>query len=133
MSDKGHKPNCYDCKHRRGLTGDAHSRCAHPTNGEYSDPLTEIMGLFANVGRVAPLPNFAASPLNIKCNPTGWARGWFNWPVNYDPVWLESCSGFTRKEVAHESTMDSPSLRGEKQVPKREESGHNLATTTTSK
>jgi len=26
-----YKPNCYECKHRRPLAGNAHSKCMHPT------------------------------------------------------------------------------------------------------
>lgn len=32
-------------------------------------------------------------------NNTGIRRGWFKWPLNFDPVWLVSCDGFsTNKE-----------------------------------
>jgi hypothetical protein len=35
---------------------------------------------------------------NIKANVTGNAygksQGWFYWPTNFDPIWLESCDGF---------------------------------------
>ena len=25
-------------------------------------------------------------------------NGWFSWPWNFDPVWLETCTGFSGKE-----------------------------------
>lgn len=31
----------------------------------------------------------------VKGHPHGIRRGWFLWPVNFDPVWLLSCDGFT--------------------------------------
>ncbi len=32
----------------------------------------------------------------------GIRKGWFFWPVNFDPVWLESCDGFkAEKEAAN--------------------------------
>ena len=35
------KPNCYDCNHRGGIPGDAHSCCKHPKNDlGMDDPLT---------------------------------------------------------------------------------------------
>lgn len=34
--------------------------------------------------------------LAITANPHGVKNGWFSWPFNFDPVWLESCSGFER-------------------------------------
>lgn len=29
---------------------------------------------------------------------TGIRRGWFWWPWNFDPVWLEECNGFKEKD-----------------------------------
>jgi hypothetical protein len=31
----------------------------------------------------------------VKGNNYGVKMGWFFWPVNYDPVWLISCNGFS--------------------------------------
>lgn len=73
--EKKEKPDCYKCIHRRNLVGDVHSKCIHPSISERT---------FEN-------------PLNIKGNPHGIQKGWFNWPVNFDPVWLESCDGFYPK------------------------------------
>jgi hypothetical protein len=37
---------------------------------------------------------------NWKVNVTGdqWGidHGWFNWPFNFDPIWLVSCDGFEK-------------------------------------
>lgn len=95
------KPNCYDCKYRGGLPGDAHSCCKHPAFASDKDnPLGEIMAIFAGVGRVAPVKGKSDNPnIKVKGNPHGISHGWFNHPWNFDPVWLEECSGFeTRKE-----------------------------------
>jgi len=34
--------------------------------------------------------------LNIKGNSHGIASGWFNFPYNFDPVWLENCDGYEK-------------------------------------
>lgn len=60
------KPNCYDCKHRREIPGDAHSSCA----------------------------NFNAKATG---NDHGRRMGWFYWPFNFDPTWLQTCDGFEAK------------------------------------
>jgi len=92
-------PNCYDCKYRRNLPGDCHSKCAHPTvENENDDPLKNLMAIFASVGRVAPQISTAARDLGIKAKAHGVKNGWFNWPWNYDPIWLEACNGFEAKE-----------------------------------
>lgn len=32
---------------------------------------------------------------NVTGNSHGIRMGWFLWPVNFDPTWLESCDGFS--------------------------------------
>ncbi len=82
MKNKKEKPNCYKCKHRGGVSGDTHSCCNYPgtDTNEY--------------GGLIPIVN----KLNIKGNPHGVKHGWFYWPMNFDPVWLENCDGFEQKE-----------------------------------
>lgn len=67
------KPNCYECKWRENLSGDAHSCCQHPNDEK----------------------------CNVKANATGIKRGWFRWPWNFDPAWLVSCDGFEGKDKEH--------------------------------
>jgi len=71
------KPNCYECKYRGEVPGDAHSCCNHPA--------------------VKQNPFKASAALSIKGDHTGIRNGWFLWPFNFDPVWLKSCSGFDTK------------------------------------
>lgn len=61
------KPDCLECKYRQSIPGDAHSEC---TNTE---------------------------PHKVKGNPVGIRGGWFNYPYNYDLLWVISCDGFVRK------------------------------------
>lgn len=90
------KPNCYQCKHRGEVPGSAHSRCSHPANGKsLADPLANIMAIFASVGRVPPIQT---GGLAVRGNPDGIKKGWFNYPHNFDPVWLEECDGFEPRE-----------------------------------
>lgn len=89
------KPNCYNCKYRGELPGNAHSRCVHPSvKPAPTDELLAALG----VGMQTQSTLSAARELNVKGNATGIRRGWFIWPYNFDPVWLESCNGFTPKE-----------------------------------
>jgi len=34
---------------------------------------------------------------DVAGNPHGIKNGWFNWPFNFDPIWLEVCHGFKEK------------------------------------
>jgi len=92
------KPNCYDCKWRKGLPGSAHSACHHPAFAEaHGDPLNNILAMFAGVGRGTPIV-YETSGIVVRGSKHGIANMWFNHPYNYDPIWLEECSGFSQKE-----------------------------------
>lgn len=79
------KPDCYSCRYRGGVPGDAHSCCRYPGNK------TGMFEFFeeANVKN--------AEKLNIQAHRHGIVSGWFYWPVNFDPVWLLNCKGYEEK------------------------------------
>ena len=81
-------PNCYKCKHRRNIPGNCHSKCNHPEVKTDSNSFGTLIELLAG--------NFTEviKKLNIRGNPQGIRNGWFMWPANFDPAWLESCNGF---------------------------------------
>lgn len=96
------KPNCYDCIHRASLPFDAHSECKHPKIGEGDRTLT---GFALMAGKVSE----AMKRLNVSGNAMGIRKGWFYWPLNFDPTWLETCDGFESKEKKHENTSKTGS------------------------
>lgn len=84
------KPNCNKCVHRASIPGDEHSECKHPKASVFS---------WIYVMSLPELPDdLVIPPLNIKCNTHAIKKGWFNWPLNFDPNWLYSCDGFTENE-----------------------------------
>jgi hypothetical protein len=60
-----------------------------------------ILGLIAILGKRSGFTSIEPSPdaraLNVSGDPKALARGWFLWPVNFDPTWLRSCNGFERR------------------------------------
>jgi len=80
-------PNCRKCKHRRSIPGDAHSECKHPFIEE--SPLG-FLAAFIGVNDEGS----ARRKLNIQTNSHGVKMGWVNWPMNFDPVWIENCEGY---------------------------------------
>ena len=97
------KPNCYDCKHRGSVVGSAHSSCKHPEAQKKEDSMDELLSIFASVGRLDPQIDFAAAEsLGIRAKDAGIRNGWFNWPWNFDPVWLTACNGFEAKGEPNE-------------------------------
>jgi len=89
------KPNCYECRYRGTIPGDAHSRCLHPALGPQDDnPFGAMAALFGAAGQRT---GEVAITLNVAGATHGVRRGWFLWPVNFDPTWLLTCDGFTPK------------------------------------
>lgn len=81
-------PKCYLCKYRGDLVGDCHSKCNHPK------AFNEIMFFMSEFAGITPPKTDRERSLNIKGNFHGIKNGWFCWPVNFDPIWLENCNGF---------------------------------------
>jgi hypothetical protein len=80
------KPNCYKCKYRGGVPGSAHSSCRHPA----ASPIYLLVFTAGKGG-------FTSPTISIQGNTHGVRSGWFFWPLNFDPVWLEQCTGFEEK------------------------------------
>jgi len=93
---KERKVNCYECKYGEPIPGSAHLRCRHPANIEILDnPLTQMLGILASTGRSPAM--VVETKLRIKYNSYGVRMGWFNWPLNFDPIWLKDCDGYNPK------------------------------------
>ncbi len=91
------KFDCLTCNHSRNVAGSAHIRCRHPSLEKVNDnPMLNMMAIFASVGRVSPM-TASTKELNIQGDPHGIKMGWFNFPWNFDPVWLENCDGHEGK------------------------------------
>ena len=84
---------CYECEYRGGCAGSAHSCCEHPSIIKSS--LGELFGLLGSVGRCPTI--IPANTLDIRGDAHGIKMGWFCWPYNFDPTWLENCNGFEKK------------------------------------
>lgn len=99
------KRKCYDCIHRAEVPGSGHSCCRHPATMNPIDqhPLCKLVGVMGRRSGMTSLPSRAARELQIKGDEHGIRHGWFIWPVNFDPTWLEHCDGFTAKAVVAEA------------------------------
>lgn len=93
--DTPDKPNCYVCVHRGTVPGSVHSSCQHPLTADVHE--TDLAKLVREMGRrsgIAGIQSPAAKALEIVGADQGVRSGWFIWPVNFDPTWLEHCTGF---------------------------------------
>jgi hypothetical protein len=86
-------PICYQCKWRRDIPGDAHSSCHHPAfENVWDNSFAQIVAI---LGKRAGVVAAETRDIYVRGHPHGVARGWFNHPMNFDPVWLQECTGFT--------------------------------------
>ena len=81
------KPNCHECEYQGKAIGSVHSTCKYPGTS------TGMLDFFV------PQNLALRQKLKIVGNPHGVRNGWFMWPVNFDPVWLENCDGFKSKNL----------------------------------
>lgn len=98
---------CYTCAHRRELIYSTHSECAHPDRYREaphfisrvmnSGVASESAGKEADRLGPSKAQTGVHAKLNIEAVPYAVRCGWFAWPVNFDPVWLLNCDGFTPK------------------------------------
>lgn len=80
-------PNCYQCVNRQPLAGSCHSSC-----GALGDRGILFTPIF-----FAGKSEFRAGEIHIKASTHGVRSGWFFWPLNFDPVWLQECSLYKPK------------------------------------
>jgi hypothetical protein len=82
--------NCDECRHRSFVPGSAHYTCSVFTNPKQL-LLNAVVFLSTGV-------NPAATALGLTISPHGTEKGWANFPLDYDPVWLEGeCKGFSER------------------------------------
>ncbi len=87
-------PDCYKCRYRQPVPGDTHSSCYHPVFEKiHNNPMLSIMGLLASAQKESI--QIKSKNLTVQGNPIGIRGGWFNHPINFDPIWLLKCNGFS--------------------------------------
>jgi len=90
-------PSCKTrrCVHQRGIPGDCHIECAYPI---IKDNITELFSDVFRIldGRGGPrcTLNSIMKQMGVRGDETGIKNGWFNWPFNFDPMWLICCAKF---------------------------------------
>ena len=89
---KKQKPDCYKCKWRKDCVGSAHSQCIHPKNEAVINESVLKMVMFLTHFKGASM--ILKGGVKVRGNQHGINNGWFMYPFNFDPVWLEECDGF---------------------------------------
>ena len=88
------KNDCYECPHRREISGSAHIACN-------IGMITAIRFIRAHQEGNMPteFTNNETGDLMLQFDPHGLKMGWCTWPVNFDPVWVECYLPIEKKDV----------------------------------
>lgn len=97
--------DCINCKHRGTVPGSHHSSC-NLIGGELATKTLmalrylkgERIHIRDSTGKETPL---------IEIDSHGVKNGWANWPIDFDPIWVSNCIGFTSKTTEHETNLSS--------------------------
>jgi len=86
---------CKECVYHEEIPGSAHIKCNHPEFKKlHENPLVQLLSVF---GRRAGVNVILPSTFEVELDQHGVERGWCNFPFNFDPVWVISCSAFKPK------------------------------------
>lgn len=88
--------DCYNCRFRDKIPGDAHIRCTAIKSVATPEKLV-MLELLLSIGKVELINKETSEPL-VKLNAHGVKRGWAAWPLNFDPCWVEACEFFIKKD-----------------------------------
>lgn len=101
MKSSPNSPLCYRCRYRGTLVGDCHSKCIHREVSP-TDTQSQLVGALLSIfGGSRPNTGACQSQIGsvrVKFNRHGIENGWACWPFNFDPVWLEECTGFEKEK-----------------------------------
>lgn len=87
-------PDCRRCKWSRREPSGAHLCCMHPaTELLWTLPGSRFVYV---MGKGAGIVDYSEQTkgLYVVGDETGKAIGAFNWPFNFDPLWLQECDGW---------------------------------------
>lgn len=84
--------DCHKCIYRGNVPNSVHCSCKHPAALElisFSDELFDFLKTLTNEHKLKKIYR-----LNLQAAEQGIEGGYFIWPFNFDPTWLQNCDGF---------------------------------------
>ena len=91
---------CYKCIHRGSVPGSAYSSCLVLKKAINPTDLFVFEELLASHQAILEVTNSETEekiPL-VNMNPHGVKNGLANWPLDFDPVWINDCISFQDNE-----------------------------------
>lgn len=88
--------DCYNCIHRGTVPGSCHSSCRVLRLGTTDDSKTAVLESLVAIGSIKI--TLKEDQEAVKLNEHGVKNGWANWPLDFDPIWVDECVFYTKKE-----------------------------------
>ena len=90
------KIGCFTCKYMGSLAGSCHKHCSHPSI-ETIKPIM-LLQIAQGVGSTNPTHLTVNGIPMQKWDSLGVEKGWAIFPVNFDPIWLQYCLMYDKKD-----------------------------------
>lgn len=84
---------CSTCKHAGDVYNSCHASCKHPAVNEIISNSDDLMFLLDGIVNKKKIPYIHMS-LKVDIKKQGIEGGWASWPFNFDPMWLDNCTGY---------------------------------------
>lgn len=90
------KPICTNCKYRGTVPNSCHSSCHHPIAQEIVGNSDTLLSMMKSLIEDNKLGYTGSLGLKLKKDYEEYAlsNGYFIFPINFDPGWIENCNGF---------------------------------------
>ena len=87
---------CNNCRHRGTVPNSVHSSCHHPIAIEIISDHETLLSMMKSIVEFNKLGYTGSLGLKLKEDYEEYAisNGYFIFPINFDPGWIENCNGF---------------------------------------
>lgn len=87
--------DCHKCKFVGTVIGSAHKSCK-----VLADTKLDILIASGLAEIQISKKDGTESKPAVEVNPWGKSHGWADWPIQFDPIWIDSCVFFAEPESA---------------------------------
>jgi hypothetical protein len=94
MGSKPKKNDCHLCPHSEKVTGSSH----HIKCNAMSGAIAMLTAMAVQSGKVQTMTNGKTGEVELRFNQHGVKNGWCNWPINFDPIWVDCYLKVPQKE-----------------------------------
>ena len=88
------KNDCHTCPYREQLSFTHHSKCniigsTVPIDAAEKEMLDIQISILVTTGVLQNIKSTEDNSVLLSFDPNGINNGWCNWPINFDPIWVD--------------------------------------------